>query len=159
MIINIIYFVKVYSIRINLFEEDHQKRRSLSASDFDKNVPIESQWRVLGGATITIKAKNIIGMSMKIVTDAIVSIIAPKQPQSMLRPWARTTDLAMKKDRLINPMPKAASRVNTPKSKPSPHNNSMKGIASPKGRAKNMGRMPKLYTASTEYCSISKSLP
>jgi hypothetical protein len=44
---------------------------------------------------------NMIGKSMKIVTDAKVSIIAPKQPQLMLRPCERTVALAIKNDKLI----------------------------------------------------------
>ena len=52
--------------------------------------------------------------------------------------------------RLIKPIPRQARRVRTPRSRPIPHSNSMKGLISPKGRASAMGKTPKLYTASTE---------
>jgi hypothetical protein len=49
-------------------------------------LPIANQCRASGAENIMINAKTIMGISMKIVTDANVSITAPKQPHSILRP-------------------------------------------------------------------------
>ncbi|MGZ3596109.1 MAG: hypothetical protein ACXVAD_11095, partial [Syntrophales bacterium] len=84
---------------------------NLSLHVVDKTFPTVFQWRTSEGAHITIIAKNIIGRSRKMVTEANVSPNAPKQPQSTLRPCKNTMVLAMKKDKLSRPIPKADNRV------------------------------------------------
>ncbi len=94
----------------------------------------------------------ITGKSMNIVTGANViddSRETAALNAAALRKHNRFSN--KKEERLIRPMAEAERHVKIPEIKPILHNNSMKGMVNSKGRAKTMGRIPKLQTASTEY--------